>query len=158
MHARVGELLGRIRLTLFMHAGQCLQRGYAAPFDAPEHGPRADDERRRCLDATGFEGTRITLITGRSNQLWHRESVDQMYEWLVGALRRVSGPLAPRDFFELARCEGEAFGRILEGFASQSVQDFAGAGLAGRAGLLEIEERGAQALNGALVVTRGDGP
>jgi cholesterol oxidase len=87
VHGRVGELLGRIRLTLFMHAGQCLRRGYAAPFDAPEHGPRAEGERRGHLDATGFEGTRITLITGRSNQLWHRESVDQMYEWLRNETR-----------------------------------------------------------------------
>lgn len=87
VHARVGDLFGCIRLSLFIHAGQCLRRGYAAPFDAPEHGPRAEHERQRHLDATGFDDTRITLITGRSNQLWHRESIDQMYEWLRNQTR-----------------------------------------------------------------------
>lgn len=87
VHARVGSLFGRIRLPLFMHAGQCLRRGYAAPFDAAEHGPRAVAERGRHLDASAFDGTRVTLITGRSNQLWHRESIDEMYEWLRNETR-----------------------------------------------------------------------
>lgn len=69
----------------------------------------------------------------------------------------VSEPLAPRDLFELAGREGEAFRRIFEGFASQSLQDFAGARFAGCASFLEIEECRAQALNGAFVLTRGDG-
>jgi uncharacterized glyoxalase superfamily protein PhnB len=69
----------------------------------------------------------------------------------------VSAPLAPRDLFELAGRESEALRWILEGFASQSLEDFAGARFAGRAGLLEIEECRAQALNGEFVLTRGDG-
>ncbi len=69
----------------------------------------------------------------------------------------VSGPLALFDLVELPGREGEAVRGVLESLAAQSVQDFAGACLSGGPGPLEIEEGSAQGLNGAFVVTRGDG-
>jgi cholesterol oxidase len=87
VHARGADLLGRIHLGLFLQAGQCLRRGFAASFDAPEVGPGAEAARRLYLDPTWFERTRVTLVTGKSNQLWHRESVDKMYEWLRNETR-----------------------------------------------------------------------
>lgn len=87
VHAQVGRLFGRIHIGLFMHAGQCLRRGYAAPFDAPEHGEQAADARPGHLNPTHFQDMRVTLVSGRANKLWHRESVDQMYEWLRNETR-----------------------------------------------------------------------
>jgi len=87
VHARVGNLFGRMHLGLFLQAGQCLRRGFAAAFDAAELGPGAEAARSVYLDPTWFERTRVTLLTGKSNQLWHRESVDKMYEWLRNETR-----------------------------------------------------------------------
>lgn len=87
VHARVANLFGRMHLRLFLQAGQCLRRGFAAAFDAPEVGPGADAARRQYLDPKWFEHTRVTLVTGKSNHLWHRESVDKMYEWLRNETR-----------------------------------------------------------------------
>jgi len=87
VHQRVAELFGSLRLRLFIHAGQSLRRGHVAPFDAPEVGTYASAASSPYLDPTHFAPTQITLVTGKSNQLWHRESIDTMYEWLRNETR-----------------------------------------------------------------------
>jgi cholesterol oxidase len=72
---------GYIPVQFLLHCCQNLRRGYAAPFVANNSGatlPRDD----RYLKPEAFRERRITLITGDVNSLWHRDSIDTMYEWL----------------------------------------------------------------------------
>lgn len=71
---------GYIALEFLIHCCQNLRRGYAAPFVANRTGPLPAD--RRYLRRGTFQDRRITLITGDLNSLWHRDSIDTMYEWL----------------------------------------------------------------------------
>jgi hypothetical protein len=92
------RLFGPMHLGLYLHAGQLLRRGFAAPFDAPD----VLDRRRRLsggarrprpppkgvveaddLTPEPFRDKAITLITGADNRLWHRDGIDSMYEWLL---------------------------------------------------------------------------
>ena len=78
---------GAIPLYMYLHAAQAVRRGWVAPFDNPITDTQyiGDDARRR------FDGIDITLITGDRNRLWHRDSVDRMYEWLRRGNGRRSG-------------------------------------------------------------------
>jgi hypothetical protein len=71
---------GYISLEFLIHCCQNLRRGYAAPFVADRTGRLPAD--RRYLRREAFHDRRITLITGDLNSLWHRDSIDTMYEWL----------------------------------------------------------------------------
>ncbi len=94
VHERMlGALFGGMHLGLYLHAGQMVRRGFAAPLDAadvidrPRLGARFPRrvpivEANGYLDVTHFLRHRITLITGAQNRLWHRDSIDLMYEWL----------------------------------------------------------------------------
>jgi hypothetical protein len=44
------------------------------------------------LDPTGFAGRAITLITGKENNVWHRDSLDRMYDWLRPSLPAAQRP------------------------------------------------------------------
>ncbi|HEX4341110.1 MAG TPA: hypothetical protein VH062_34615 [Polyangiaceae bacterium] len=122
------RLFGTMHLGLYLHAGQVVRRGYAGRFDAPdiierprlESPPRARHARRAAprgpkpahppegdLLPQHFRDKRITLLTGTENRLWHRESIDLMYEWL----RNIEGRPAS------ARVEK----RIFPGFAHQDL-------------------------------------
>src|SRR5262249_15157533 len=91
----LSELFGGMHIGLYLHAGQVVRRGYAAPFDQPDVIDRSrirfGSERRArplwsplesYLDPEPFRDKRITLVTGAENRLWHRDSIDLMYEWL----------------------------------------------------------------------------
>jgi pimeloyl-ACP methyl ester carboxylesterase len=67
---------GAMPVGLYRHAIENCRRGWAAPWDG---GPGDVD---RFLDPRRFEKRSITLISGTENQVWHRDSVDRMYEWL----------------------------------------------------------------------------
>lgn len=68
---------GRMPLGIYMHVVQNLRRGWAAPFDA-------DDQDESSLDAAALLANRhVTMLTGRENQVWHRDSIDRMNEWLL---------------------------------------------------------------------------
>jgi cholesterol oxidase len=71
---------GYIPLQFLLHCCQNLRRGHAAPFVADVIGPLPPDTRY--LQRQAFKERRITLITGDLNSLWHRDSIDTMYEWL----------------------------------------------------------------------------
>jgi pimeloyl-ACP methyl ester carboxylesterase len=77
--ARLEVLFNRMHLTLFKHCGQNLRRGVYAKLDESEDLvtlPTGDKP-----SAAGFDMP-VTLITGERNMLWHRESIDRMYEWM----------------------------------------------------------------------------
>jgi pimeloyl-ACP methyl ester carboxylesterase len=81
---------GYIPLQFLLHCCQNLRRGHAAPFVATSTGPLPPDTRY--LQRRPFQDRRITLITGDLNSLWHRDSIDTMYEWLRRG-RRAEQPL-----------------------------------------------------------------
>lgn len=127
-HARVIEsldesllvaLFGTLHLGLYLHAGQLVRRGYAAPFDAPDV---VDAPVRGDLDPTHFRELRLTLITGAANRLWHRESVDLMYEWLLdhagskGTIaKHVLRGYAHQDLYWAPQAPSEVFPLIVRG-------------------------------------------
>jgi pimeloyl-ACP methyl ester carboxylesterase len=82
---------GYIPLQFLIHCCQNLRRGHAAPFVATSTGPLPADTRY--LQRRPFQDRRITLITGDLNSLWHRDSIDTMYEWLRRG-RRAEQPLS----------------------------------------------------------------
>lgn len=97
---------GQMHLRLFQHGVQNVRRGFVAPLDADESvsdlGPPAVRRRSisrrpvggrvgtgtpaatdRYLDLTPWKRlTRVHLITGQQNTLWHRTSVDSMHDFL----------------------------------------------------------------------------
>jgi len=82
LHDQPGGLegqFGSMPLGIYAHCLRNLRRGWAAPYDAVEGEERAfvDEEARQ-----KFAGRRVTLITGNENQVWHRNSMDLMHEWL----------------------------------------------------------------------------
>jgi pimeloyl-ACP methyl ester carboxylesterase len=84
------KFFGHLHLGLYMHAAQIVRRGYVAAFDAPDVVDRSRVRRRegakaralRDLDAQHFRELDVTLVTALQNQVWHRDSMDLMYEWL----------------------------------------------------------------------------
>jgi hypothetical protein len=112
----VEPMFGPFHLGLYQHASQVVRRGYAAPFDAPD----VLDRPRRFAAASGVRGghlkaesdgggaigdlrpdhfrdKHVTLVTAAENHLWHRDSMDLMYEWLC---RIPTGP-GPRPYRKL---------------------------------------------------------
>jgi len=67
---------GYIPMKFFLHCSQNLRRGYAAPFGSMKRPDPA------YLNRAAFQQFNLTLITGDLNSLWHRDSIDTMYEWL----------------------------------------------------------------------------
>ncbi|HVT99538.1 MAG TPA: hypothetical protein VHE33_18710 [Acidobacteriaceae bacterium] len=85
----VAQFFGPMHLGMFLHASQIVRRGYVDRFDAPDRlvsAGRAGRSPRQTtaesLDPTHFAGKRVTLLAAGDNHLWHRESIDLMYEWL----------------------------------------------------------------------------
>jgi pimeloyl-ACP methyl ester carboxylesterase len=70
---------GSMPLGIYAHCLRNLRRGWAAPYNGTEGEERAfvNEEARK-----NFAGRNITLITGNENQVWHRNSLDLMHEWL----------------------------------------------------------------------------
>ncbi len=84
LHDGVGDdglagQFGAMALATYAHCLRNLRRGWAAPFDAqlPKYNVYVDGAARE-----RFRDRNITLITGNENQVWHRNSIDVMYEWL----------------------------------------------------------------------------
>jgi hypothetical protein len=95
VHADLGRQFGAIPLRMYVHGAQNVRRGWAAGVDAPDDDTTLIDERAR---ARFGDLESVTLITGARNQLWHRDSIDRMYEWLRrGAWRhqRITKHVAP---------------------------------------------------------------
>jgi hypothetical protein len=77
-HLAEGQF-GPFPLRMYLQSARNLMRGWAAPFDS-EWNDRSlisseARERFRRIE-------RLTLIAGARNQVWHRDSMDRMWEWL----------------------------------------------------------------------------
>jgi hypothetical protein len=85
---------GAMPLGLYQHIEQNCTRGWAAPFIVPGSSsdawhPGDSDaglENESYIDAAAaarFEDVDLTLIAPNEGQVWHRESIDRMYEWIL---------------------------------------------------------------------------
>jgi pimeloyl-ACP methyl ester carboxylesterase len=90
---REGALLpvfGHMHMGTYWHLGQMVRRGFAAEFNDPDVIDRSRFLRKQAegpptgdlASGPNFKDKRVTLITGAENRLWHRDSIDLMYEWL----------------------------------------------------------------------------
>jgi cholesterol oxidase len=136
----LSELFGAMHIGLYLHAGQLVRRGYAAPFDQPDVIDRTRvrfgsatrssplwPAPESYLDPEPFRDKRITLITGAENRLWHRDSIDLMYEWLRNeatpselggtAVKHVLPGYAHQDLLWGARAERDVYPLIAAGLA-----------------------------------------
>jgi pimeloyl-ACP methyl ester carboxylesterase len=75
---------GAIPLDMFIHAGRNVRRGIATIYDCDPTRARLKDRDLVSNRARQqfHELKKVTLITGDRNQLWHRNSIDLMHEWL----------------------------------------------------------------------------
>jgi len=82
------SMFGHLHLGLYLHLGQQVRRGYAARFDALDVLDRSRISSKAVraanhdLVAEHFYAGNIVLLAGARNRLWHRDSIDLMYEWL----------------------------------------------------------------------------
>ena len=116
---------GGIPLHMYIHAARNIRHGHATFYDLP--GSRSNDEfvsdaaRRRFAQLE-----RVTLITGELNRLWHRNSIDLMYEWLCREgpdfTKRVSKTVLPdyghQDLLWSDSSPDEVFPLIFEGLTA----------------------------------------
>ncbi|MCC6642077.1 MAG: hypothetical protein IT386_13035, partial [Deltaproteobacteria bacterium] len=80
IEAELPAQFGAIPLRLYVHAWRNLRRGWAAGFDAGDDDRAlVGDEARARFGRLG----RLLLLTGERNSLWHRRSIDRMYDWVV---------------------------------------------------------------------------
>jgi hypothetical protein len=72
---------GYIPLQFLLHCCQNLRRGYCGLFVRNGSGSTLPPDQRY-LKPQAFRDRKLTLITGDLNCLWHRDSIDTMYDWL----------------------------------------------------------------------------
>jgi pimeloyl-ACP methyl ester carboxylesterase len=72
---------GYIPMQFLLHCAQNLRRGHCGRF-VPNNGGATLPPDYGYLNHEPFRDRALTLITGNLNSLWHRDSIDTMYEWL----------------------------------------------------------------------------
>lgn len=88
------DQFGAMHMTAYLQAGQMVRRGFADPLNAPERLGRGRTSRLEELYLKPRHHWRaprlraVTLITGDENDLWHRDAIDRMGEWLT----QIRGP------------------------------------------------------------------
>jgi pimeloyl-ACP methyl ester carboxylesterase len=80
---------GAIPFEFYRHAAQNALRGFAIECDGegkvPAHAPNEAIPAvlaGKYLNLDAFSGLSILLLTGEQNPLWHRDSIDLMFDWL----------------------------------------------------------------------------
>jgi pimeloyl-ACP methyl ester carboxylesterase len=89
--SRLASQFGYIPVQFLLHCCQNLRRGYAAPF-VLQGRARSLASQDTYLKREAFVDRKLTLITGDLNSLWHRDSIDTMYEWLLRGRRSEQPP------------------------------------------------------------------
>ena len=101
-HEGLATQFGVMPTGILNHCARNVRRGWSAPYAGSRSVDRTDlqhPERFAQID-------KLTLITGAENQLWHRDSIDRMYEWLNRA------PVWRRERQAVARLEKRVFDRF----------------------------------------------
>ncbi len=116
-NARLEHLFNHMHLQLYVQCGQNLRRGVYARFDQPEYIARLPLDQKPQIKHFAMP---VTLITGEDNALWHRESMDRMYEWMRSNRKRdctkhVLPGFAHQDLLWGTRSEKEVYPLILKG-------------------------------------------
>ena len=101
---------------MYVHGARNARRRWAAGFEC------ANDDVELLAGRTSRDGFNrlesITLITGAKNQLWHRDSIDRMNEWLRRS-RRSEKVIVPdyghQDLLWGRRAREVVFDRIVRG-------------------------------------------
>jgi pimeloyl-ACP methyl ester carboxylesterase len=78
---------GYIPMQFLLHCAQNLRRGHCGRFVSNSGGSTLPHDFSY-LNHAAFKGRAVTLITGNLNSLWHRDSIDTMYEWLRRGRKR----------------------------------------------------------------------
>jgi hypothetical protein len=73
-HNGLGAQFGVLPLALLDDIARAVRRGYIDADLVANGGQARARDHFRAFD--------LTLLTGSENQLWHRDSIDRMYEWL----------------------------------------------------------------------------
>ena len=82
------DRFGAIPLHMFIHASRNVRHGHATVYDRT----RSDFHDEDFISDEALEHfahlQKVTLVTGDLNQLWHRNSIDLMHEWLSRGMGR----------------------------------------------------------------------
>jgi hypothetical protein len=86
----VEDCFGPLHAGLYLQLGQMVRRGYSARYNERDqidrfrlfNGYKARPAPRGDLNPVHFSKYDITLIAATDNGVWHRDSIDLMYEWL----------------------------------------------------------------------------
>jgi pimeloyl-ACP methyl ester carboxylesterase len=116
--SELSEYFGGFPLQMYLHAARNLREGQATSFDPTVPPIPWGEARARFIDLT-----KVTLITGESNRLWHRDSIDRMYEWLCRgdskALHKIKKHVLPnyahQDLLWGTNSKDEVYPKIGEG-------------------------------------------
>jgi pimeloyl-ACP methyl ester carboxylesterase len=101
----LAQVFGHLHLGIYLHCGQMVRRGYAAPFDHPDIIDRARLAQGGAANGPGsyllpehFADLNLTLFSAARNRVWHRDGMDLMYEWLLREARGGCGRFAKHVF------------------------------------------------------------
>jgi hypothetical protein len=87
----VDGVFGSLHVGLYIHLAQIVRRGFSGQYDLQDHidrvrlyrGEQSRPAPRGDLILDPFVGyNKITLVGAGDNGVWHRDSIDLMYEWL----------------------------------------------------------------------------
>jgi len=85
--AQLGKQFGGIPLRMYFQGAQNVRRRWAGEFRDATAGSGDLQKDKQFIDLDALKSFQslpaVTLITGAHNQLWHRDSVNRMYEWLA---------------------------------------------------------------------------
>ena len=126
------RLFGAIPLHMFIHGARNIRKGHATFYE-----PSRAEEENRFLSRAAHDNFRrlskVTLITGALDRLWHRNSVDLMHEWLCRGTpehlrkfrKHVFADYAHQDLLWGEQSEERIFPKIKEGLEGGSYDDSA---------------------------------
>ena len=100
------QFFGKMPTRILLHGARNTRRGWAARFNATKDSIyfreliNADARRRFGRYAKEEKQRDITLITGYWNRVWHRDSIDKMYEWLTSGPNALKRDKVSKHIFE----------------------------------------------------------
>jgi pimeloyl-ACP methyl ester carboxylesterase len=118
---------GGFPLKMYLHAARNLRRGHAIFSEGiqepTDQAPGSSDIVSDAARERFRELSRVTLITGGLNRLWHRDSIDRMHEWscrgssrsLSKIRKHVLANFAHQDLLWNERSPNEVYPLIAEG-------------------------------------------
>jgi cholesterol oxidase len=150
-HPTLGKKFGAIPLHMYIHAARNIRQGHATLYnldaqdaDASVGGtgnPKENGTQPQTITDRDFISaealarfrnlSHVTLVTGALNRLWHRESIDLMYEWLCRGsadfVRKVTKLILPsyghQDLLWGKNAAADVFPAIAQGLTAQEPDD-----------------------------------